>query len=591
METLSITSQPDTENQVDEWIQQWSSYILGAPYNTEPVSDSAKQLVQQLLLAAQQGDSCLLVNQHQVMTLGQMVQNSAYAENSVIPFVHDGERLYLYRYWSLEQQLSDQVLRLKQQTLEAVNIEAYRELLTDPFQRQALQMSVTQSLNIITGGPGTGKTYTLARIIAVLNQAQPGLRIALAAPTGKAAQRMKEALQNSLNDPKLTELASDELKQLTPVTIHRLLGLGTGQKPRYHARQPLPYDVIVVDEASMLDLSLAQMLLAAVSGQARLILLGDANQLASVDVGSVLADLQQVTALAENRVHLVNSRRFGQDALIGKMAAFIQQQAEQPDADVLKAFSEQIALPDIIQPVALSKDMQDVVQLEYLPSHRQTPAEWSECYDRLMYGYSAYADILSSYVKADHDESMLQQIVTVFDDYRILTAIRHGESGVHQLNLQITKRLMERPVIAASVQGDWFTGRPVMMTYNDYQLGLSNGDIGICLNRIRNGSTQFEVYFPSLDKWVAVTRLPKNIETAFALTIHKSQGSEFRHTAVVLDGNATKLLSRELLYTAITRAKNTVTLLVNADSFVQALSVQTCRNSGLLAKVNQKLNC
>jgi exodeoxyribonuclease V alpha subunit len=591
VETLSITSQPDTENQVDEWIQQWSSYILGAPYNTEPVSDSAKLLVQQLLLAAQQGDSCLLVNQQQVMTLGQMVQSSAYAENSVIPFVHDGERLYLYRYWSLEQQLSDQVLRLKQQTLEAVNIEAYQELLTDPFQRQALQMSVTQSLNIITGGPGTGKTYTLARIIAVLNQAQPGLRIALAAPTGKAAQRMKEALQNSLNDPKLTELASDELKQLTPVTIHRLLGLGTGQKPRYHARQPLPYDVIVVDEASMLDLSLAQMLLAAVSSQARLILLGDANQLASVDVGSVLADLQQVAALAENRVHLVNSRRFGQDALIGKMAAFIQQQAEQPDADVLKAFSEQIALPDIIQPVALSKDMQDVVQLEYLPSHRQTPAEWSECYDRLMYGYSTYADILSSYVKADHDESMLQQIVTVFDDYRILTAIRHGESGVHQLNLQITKRLLERPVIAASVQGDWFTGRPVMMTYNDYQLGLSNGDIGICLNRIRNGSTQFEVYFPSLDKWVAVTRLPKNIETAFALTIHKSQGSEFRHTAVVLDGNATKLLSRELLFTAITRAKNTVTLLVNADSFVQALSVQTCRNSGLLAKVNQKLNC
>lgn len=591
METLSITSQPDTENQVDEWIQQWSSYILGAPYNTEPVSDSAKELVQQLLLAAQQGDSCLLVSQQQVMTLGQMVQSSAYAENSVIPFVHDGERLYLYRYWSLEQQLSDQVLRLKQQTLEAVNIEAYQELLTDPFQRQALQMSVTQSLNIITGGPGTGKTYTLARIIAVLNQAQPGLRIALAAPTGKAAQRMKEALQNSLNDPKLTELASDELKQLTPVTIHRLLGLGTGQKPRYHGRQPLPYDVIVVDEASMLDLSLAQMLLAAVSSQARLILLGDANQLASVDVGSVLADLQQVTALAENRVHLVNSRRFGQDALIGKMAAFIQQQAKQPDADVLKAFSEQIALPGIIQPVTLSKDMQDVVQLEYLPSHRQTTAEWSECYDRLMYGYSTYADILSSYVKADHDESMLQQIVNVFDDYRILTAIRHGESGVHQLNLQITKRLLERPVIAASVQGDWFTGRPVMMTYNDYQLGLSNGDIGICLNRIRNGSTQFEVYFPSLDKWVAVTRLPKNIETAFALTIHKSQGSEFRHTAVVLDGNAIKLLSRELLYTAITRAKNTVTLLVNADSFVQALSVQTCRNSGLLAKVNQKLNC
>ena len=138
-------------------------------------------------------------------------------------------------------------------------------------------------------------------------------------------------------------------------------------------------------------------------------------------------------------------------------------------------------------------------------------------------------------------------------------------------------------------QGEWYLGRPVMMTYNDYQLGVSNGDIGLCLQRGQQGKFQFEVYFPSLDKWVAATRLPKNIETAFALTIHKSQGSEFTHTAVVLDRQAEKLLSKELIYTAITRAKKVVSLLVDADAFVHAMVTRTTRESGLSRKINQQI--
>ncbi|MGA9698842.1 MAG: exodeoxyribonuclease V subunit alpha, partial [Acinetobacter sp.] len=448
-----------------------------------------------------------------------------------------------------------------------------------------------QGLNIITGGPGTGKTYTLARIIAVLNQAMPSIRIAMAAPTGKAAQRMKEALQNSLNDEKLQDLVTDDLKQLSPITLHRLLGLGETYQPRFHAKQPLPYDVIVIDEASMLDLSLANMLLSAVPDHARLILLGDADQLAAVDVGSVLADLQQVPALAENRVNLVSSRRFKEGALIGQMAKFIQaQQATQNGATLLEKFAQQVVRPSEIQSVSLQSEMDDQIQLEYLPPNMSKQFDRTSYYDKLMLGYQPYVNALKSYLTADEPELWVQQVVKVFDDYRILAAIRHGALGLTQLNLQVEQRLLEALSLQISKQGDWYVGRPVMMTYNDYQLGLSNGDIGICFKRSRDGQSQFEVYFPSLEKWVPATRLPKSIETAFVLTIHKSQGSEFTHTAVVLDETAKDLLSKELLYTAITRAKKVVSLLADQDALVQSLTVKTMRKSGVLEKVNNLLD-
>ena len=580
------------EGQSAEWISTWSRFIRQKPLSHAPQHETGSDIIEQVLEAIQQGDSCISASSEQAETLNDLVVSVADIGQQIAPFVFDEQRLYLYRYWALEQSLAQQVARLKQQHIAAVDISAYSHLLTDEHQIQALSMVAKQGLNIITGGPGTGKTYTLARIIALLNQAMPNIRIAMAAPTGKAAQRMKEALQNSLNDVKLQDLVTDALKQLNPITIHRLLGLGSNAQPRFHAQQPLPYDVIVIDEASMLDLSLANMLLSAVPDHARVILLGDADQLAAVDVGSVLADLQQVPALAENRVHLRNSRRFKQDALIGKMAQFIQvQQPNQNAAALLEKFAEQVVHPSEIKSITLTAEMEDQIQLEYLPINMSKQSDRTQYYDKLMFGYQHYIEGLKSYLTADEPELCIAQVVKLFDDYRILTAIRHGALGLSQLNMQIEQRLLEALSLHMSKQGDWYVGRPVMMTYNDYQLGLSNGDIGICFKRSRDGQSQFEVYFPSLEKWVPATRLPKSIETAFVLTIHKSQGSEFTHVAVVLDEAAKNLLSKELLYTAITRAKKVVSLLADADALLQSLTLRTSRKSGLLDKINNVINC
>ncbi|WP_168406144.1 exodeoxyribonuclease V subunit alpha [Acinetobacter indicus] len=583
-----LTATPET--QTPAWFALWSNYLLQAPFfQAEKHEDSAK-IIAQLLEATLNGDSCIAASAEQVAALANLV-GSGSEPGSVAPFIYDQQHLYLYRYWALESALAQQVARLKQQAVTAVDVSDYLHLLEDQHQQQALKMTATTAFNLITGGPGTGKTYTLARIIAVLNQALPEIRIAMAAPTGKAAQRMKEALQNSFDDPKIANLVSDDLKRLTPITIHRLLGLGNRQQPRFHARQPLPYDLIVIDEASMLDLNLASMLFNAIAEQTRVILLGDAQQLASVDVGSVLADLQQVPALADNHVHLVTSRRFKAGALIGEMARFIQQQtAEQPAAQILQQFAAQLVQPGELQAVTLTQDMADVLQLEYLPDEAPDPVAGQGYYDKLMLGYQDYVYSLKQYLQADDPDSVVMQVVKAFDQYRILTAIRHGGLGLQQLNMQIEQRLLQQLALDVAKQGDWYVGRPVMMTYNDYQLGLSNGDIGLCLQRLREGNRQFEVYFPSLDKWVPATRLPKNIETAFALTIHKSQGSEFQHVAVVLDQAAQNLLSKELIYTAITRAKSVVSLLADRQALVQALTVKTSRNSGVLEKVNEHLS-
>ncbi|MFH7805847.1 exodeoxyribonuclease V subunit alpha [Acinetobacter sp. BSP-53] len=580
------------DDQSAAWISTWSRFIRQQPFSHAAQQENSSDIIEQVLDAVQHGDSCISATRQQADTLHDLVVLAENVEQKIAPFVFDQQHLYLYRYWAMEQSLAQQVMRLKQQTIPAVDLAAYPDLLRDEYQVQALQMVAKQALNIITGGPGTGKTYTLARIIAVLNQAMPNIRIAMAAPTGKAAQRMKEALQNSLNDEKLQDLVTDELKQLNPITIHRLLGLGNSYQPRFHAQQPLPYDVIVVDEASMLDLSLANMLLSALPDQARLILLGDADQLAAVDVGAVLADLQNVPALAENRVHLVNSRRFKVGALIGQMAQFIQkQQSVQTNAALLEQFAKQVVAPGEIRAVSLQAEMADQIQLEYIPAHLSRQFDRTTYYDKLMLGYQPYIEVLKSYLTADEPEFWVAQVVKTFDDYRILAAIRHGAFGLSQLNQQIEQRLLEALSLLMSKQGDWYVGRPVMMTYNDYQLGLSNGDIGICFKRSRDGQSQFEVYFPSLEKWVPATRLPKSIETAFVLTIHKSQGSEFTHTAVVLDEAAKNLLSKELLYTAITRAKKVVSVLADQEAFVQALTIKTIRKSGVLDKINNSLNC
>ena len=583
-----VENKQDLASQVPQWIETWSKYVL-TQYSTashmhEDAYAQALELVQEILLATTQGDSCIAKQGKNTAILATLIANDQVAQTEVAPFVQDDEFVYLYRYWQLEQRLATQVLRLKQQAIQQVDVSAYDDLLSDEHQRKALVSAAKNAFNIITGGPGTGKTYTLARIIAVLHQAIPDIRIAMAAPTGKAAQRMGEALQNSLSDPKLHSFGLDQ-NLFNPMTLHRLLGLGNQHVPRFNLRQPLPYDVIVVDEASMLDLNLATMLFEAVPEHCRLILLGDANQLASVDVGSVLADLQHVELLKENRVNLLTTRRFSDDALIGKMARFIQQQKHQQlnEEQILQDFENEVVQATEIQNIVLQNDVQDVIQLEYLPE-KITSAELESYNQKLSFGFQPYFETLKNYLSKDENsDEDIEEVVKAFDLYRILTAVRHGTLGLEQLNREMEKALFAS-LPTLSRQGDWYVGRPVMMTYNDYQLGLSNGDIGICF-RHRQQADQFEVYFPSLNKWLPATRLPKSMQTAFVLTIHKSQGSEFTHTAVVLDAAATRLLSQELIYTAITRAKKVVSLLVDQQAFVQSLMISTRRMSGLVSKI------
>lgn len=580
MDNLNSPEQADLS-----WLTTWSNFLNQAPFTEQSQVSEATSYLQQLIEASLQGDSCIDISSEQIAALGQLAISADQATSKVAPCVYDEQGLALYRYWHLEQRLAEQICRLKQQLIQPVSCDDYLDLLTDPHQQAALQMVARQSLSIITGGPGTGKTYTLARIIAVLSQAIPHIRVAMAAPTGKAAQRMQEALQNSFNDPKLLEsrLVSEELRNQGTQTIHRLLGMGHSQTPRFNQKQPLPYDVIVVDEASMLDLNLATLLFEAVPESCRIILLGDANQLASVDVGAVLADLQQIQALADNRVQLQTSRRFAEGALIGQVAKFIQAQSYQQDhVEVLQRFEVDIVQVSELKPILLQRDMPDVVQLEYLPEGNLLDLD--TYYQKLMLGFQGYVQSLKNYLKEERSIEQVQNVVKAFDDYRILTAVRHGPFGLQQLN-QYARRWLQQQLSIVTA-GGWYVGRPVMMTYNDYQLGISNGDIGLCFEH-RTQPQQFEVYFPSLNKWVAANRLPKSIQSAFTLTIHKSQGSEFTHTAVVLDQAAKNLLSQELIYTAITRAKKVVSLLVHQEALLQAFTVRTTRKSGLVQKVNR----
>lgn len=582
-----MEKQTDAENAELRWLKNWSEYLAQAPFNLrERNSAEIAELLQALIEASLQGDSGLAISSSNVPEVEDFIIDEQQARTQVAPMIYDSELLALYRYWSLEQRLAHQIARLSTQQIQPIAIDAYLDLLTDSQQRAALHMVASQALNIITGGPGTGKTYTLARIIAVLNQSIPDIRIAMAAPTGKAAQRMQEALQASFNDEKLlaSGLVTDTLKQQTTQTLHRLLGLGHRQIPRFHAKQPLPYDVIVIDEASMLDLNLATLLLEAIPQNCRLILLGDAKQLASVDVGSVLADVQQVPELQKHLVHLISSRRFSAEAKIGQLAGFIQNvKRDQSAEQLLQQFEQQIAIPATLQNIELNAAMNDVVQLEYLPDQITDLIPY---YEQLMAGFIPFLRQLKTYQQSDYAQENIDSVIEAFDQYRILVAIRFGDFGLEQINLYAEQWLTQHLSVLAV--GGWYIGRPVMMTYNDYQLGISNGDIGLCF-RHRTDPEQFEVYFPSLNLWIAAHRLPKNIQTAFALTIHKSQGSEFAHTAVVFDHSAEKLLSQELIYTAITRAKKVVSLLVDRTAWSKALTIKTTRTSGLLRKINKNL--
>jgi exodeoxyribonuclease V alpha subunit len=476
------------------------------------------------------------------------------------PLILDGQRLYLYRYWQYEQQLLAAIVqRLKLTPSYTLNSESLERLFpqtaTNDLQKHAAQVALQHNFCIISGGAGTGKTTTVAKILALLLEQKPDLRIALAAPTGKAATRLKETLSRANLD------CSDEIKTLMPqqtYTLHRLLGaIPDTPNFRHHAENPLLYDVVVIDEASMVDLALMAKLLNALLPQTRLILLGDKDQLASVEIGSVLGDIcaganatpqtPQAELLQKSIVLLQTSHRFTADSGIGAVAEAV----KQGNADLA---------------------------LQHLHS-AQVGLSWQTLPDNsLLLLNSLKASLLAgfhNYLRAKTPEQALQAL----DEFRVLSALRRGRYGVENLNRLIEQLFNEQGLINLSFR--WYHRRPILITCNDYNLNLFNGDVGVIFwehNEIkaffRDENNSIRSFYPN--------RLPEH-ETVYAMTIHKSQGSEFEKVLLLLPDQDSPLLTRELIYTGITRAKQAVEVRGKEAIFRNAVQQRIQRNSGLKA--------
>ena len=517
------------------------------------------------------------------------------------PLVFDGERLYLRRYWRDETLVASSIRARAAATrpVESAKVRQSLDLLfafqrapdKPDWQKLACAVALRGSVAIITGGPGTGKTYTVARLLALLFAVAPDAarqRIALAAPTGKAAARLKQSIDKALSD--LAERVGEKLplRELTSRmgaarTLHSLLGARPDSRAfAHHAGNPLDVDVLIVDEASMVHLEMMASLLDALPSGATLILLGDKDQLASVEAGAVLGDLchdaqaggyspdtaayvleasgeelpseylGSAGPLAQQTVMLRHSRRFG--GPIGQLALSVNA-GDAPAAQAVLRGESDGAL------------------------HWIDGAHQHQVVSLALAGYQPYLELLREGPPGEH-EDWVRAVLQRFEAFRILCAVREGEWGVAGLNTAIETSLQTAGLLRRS--GEWYVGRPVMVTRNDYGTRVFNGDIGLTLgDPARPGSLR--VYFLEGDevRSVLATRL-RNVETAYAMTVHKSQGSEFRHTVLVLPEDRHGILTRELVYTGITRASAQFTLVTpNGSVLAEAVARRTHRASGL----------
>lgn len=499
--------------------------------------------------------------------------------------------LWLHRTWQAEYALAQNVIRIKNQVLTELPITL--NPLLNPEQQAAIHIANQSAFSIITGGPGTGKTFTVAQLVMALQQEQTAdsdakANLALAAPTGKAAQRMQESLQAAIQQSGVS-MQLPEAK-----TIHRLLGIGQGGRPRYHKDNPLSEDIIIVDEASMLGVELANHLVSAVKPNARLILLGDANQLAAVDAGAVLADLCRIPALQTVHKSLVASRRFKEDSGIGKLARLINQSDKghlktqniaQSMAQVWQLFDEDASLNFYHLTTNTYDDTSD--NIDILINKKQNSLSKYKFFKKVSESYTHYFSqsnkIITKIRKAKSvptQESIndFAELMVLLNKFRILTAGHHGSYGDHQINKYLSEQHRAQLKLPLS-KSPWYHGRPIMVLQNSYELGLFNGDIGVCL-QTENGRLQ--VFFENKKQGININMLSDEmIATAYAMTIHKSQGSEFDHVAISFDDSNARLLSQELLYTAVTRAKERVTIFSTATALTRALSTPTMRQTGL----------
>lgn len=531
-------------------------------------------------------------------------------ENS--PLVLFEQKLYLRRNYYAESLIQDAILQRlspidfsseEQASLTAILNQLFENSSTDTntpdWQKVACAIACRANFTLITGGPGTGKTTTVTKLLALLmdmaKQQNKTLKIALAAPTGKAAARLNESMQRARALlPESLRFSSDLLAPAQ--TLHKLLGLKGRQSKSAHAATPslLAYDLVLVDEASMIDLQMMALLMLAVPNHAKLILLGDKDQLASVEAGAVMGQLcakaefgfyshdtvqwiQKMTgqnlseyrayhvdkadSLSQQTVMLRESYRFTAKSKIGQVSRAVNKGQALDFDSILKEQSEQDKIM-IYEPVhAKNAQLIEIFKtawqswLQPMQSYFITPEHIPECSDEKAY-----------------------QLLQSFAQFQVLCALREGSWGVSHFNRFIAQGL-------GFPNTPWFVGRPVMVTQNNYQLGLMNGDIGLCLPK--NGT--IKVAFINSEQaiqWVLPSRL-EAVETVFAMTVHKSQGSEFDQVCLVLPDQYALVLTRELLYTGITRAKKVLHLVIpNREVLNNAIKYKVNRSGGL--KLNER---
>jgi len=505
----------------------------------------------------------------------------------------DKSRLYLYRYRQYETEIAESLRKRAEENVKPANLHNLKEGFTQLFpasnnktvdwQKVAALTAVVKKLCIITGGPGTGKTATVARILALLLNQDNSLKIALAAPTGKACVRMQE----SIRDSKMTFECSERLKDLIPekaVTIHRLLrSIPNSPYFRYNEDNLLPYDVVVVDEASMVDLALMAKLLMAVSAEAQLILLGDKNQLASVEAGAVLGDIcgksqpdtfsesfcilceeiagdkiqskspdLEYPAIADCVVELSKSYRFGANSGIGVVSQSINNGDTEKAVHSLKNEEyADIKWSSLPAPGSLTRDIKSAI----------------------LNGFKNYLQ-----------ESDPVKTLDMLDRFRVLCALREGPYGVISINKTIERILSSENLIKPDSL--WYSGRPVMVTRNNYNLKLYNGDTGVILPDCESNNKPRAFFIDSDGKLrkISPARLGRH-ETVFAMTVHKSQGSEYDSVLFILPDRDSPVVTRELIYTGITRAKKHVEILCPENVFRNGISARIKRTSGLAERL------
>jgi exodeoxyribonuclease V alpha subunit len=520
----------------------------------------------------------------------------------MLSFKEDGQalRVYLRRAWHAEQSIQACVqMRLSQNfQVPANSDEKLNKLFGLPseetdWQRIACAKALRAGLTLITGGPGTGKTTTVVRLLALLQQAahdqQTTLRIHLAAPTGKAASRLSSSIQLALAS--LPKGWSEGIPS-NAVTLHQLLQYNPDAAAR--AAPSLATDLVVVDEASMIDLELMARLMKCVPAQARLVLLGDKDQLASVEAGAVWSQLCEGAAQADKAIQahptkpytlpeqtavLHVSRRFHANSAIGQWAKLINAGDQQQIKKQWHALNNASAGDNIEKPEV-----------------QRWPDEWRERPQGQLHpavvlalrdGWSAWLEILKPLQQGEAfcDNAQALQLLNRFSEFQVLCALRQGAWGVQSLNERIAMALglsknSERNFQPAKAQDAWFVGRPIMVTRNDYHLQLMNGDVGQCLPTA-NG---LRVAFPDGKggvRWVLPSRLDA-VETVWAMTVHKSQGSEYGHVLLVLPDRDAPVLTRELLYTGVTRAKSRLSWWApNASVLFNAVAQRVTRSGGL----------